>query len=79
MSWEALSGAWLILSMKHLILIVIIQRGGGVQKECLITPLRNYACVCARTCLLSHVRLFAIPWTAACQVPLSRGLSRQEY
>ena len=36
-------------------------------------------CVCARTCLLSHVRLFAIPWTAACQVPLSRGLSRQEY
>ena len=30
-------------------------------------------------CLLSHVWLSAIPWTAACQVPLSIGFSRQEY
>ena len=29
--------------------------------------------------LLSHVRLFATPWTAACQAPLSMGFSRQEY
>ena len=28
---------------------------------------------------LSHVRLFAIPWTVAYQAPLSRGFSRQEY
>ena len=28
---------------------------------------------------LSHVRLFATPWTAAHQVPLSMGFSRQEY
>ena len=28
---------------------------------------------------LSRVRLFATPWTAAHQVPLSMGLSRQEY
>ena len=27
---------------------------------------------------LSHVWLFAIPWTVACQAPLSRGFSRQE-
>ena len=27
---------------------------------------------------LSHVRLFATPWTVACQVPLSMGFSRQE-
>ena len=27
----------------------------------------------------SHVQLFATPWTAACQVPLSMGFSRQEY
>ena len=26
--------------------------------------------------LLSHVQLFAIPWTAACQAPLSMGFSR---
>ena len=32
---------------------------------------------CAKS--LSHVRLFATPWTAACQAPLSMGCSRQEY
>ena len=29
--------------------------------------------------LLSCVRLFATPWTAACQAPPSMGFSRQEY
>ena len=29
--------------------------------------------------LLSHVQLFATPWTVACQAPLSMGFSRQEY
>ena len=28
---------------------------------------------------LSHVRLFATPWTIAHQVPLTMGFSRQEY
>ena len=28
---------------------------------------------------LSHVQLFATPWTAACQAPLPMGFSRQEY
>ena len=28
--------------------------------------------------MLSCVRLFATPWTVACQVPLSMGFSRQE-
>ena len=28
---------------------------------------------------LSHVQLFATPWTAACQAPPSMGFSRQEY
>ena len=33
-----------------------------------------------RTCqLLSHVWLFAIPWTVFYQLPLSMGFSRQEY
>ena len=32
-------------------------------------------CVCL---LLSRVRLFVSPWTAACQAPLSVGFSRQE-
>ena len=29
--------------------------------------------------LLSHIRLFATPWTVAHQDPLSMGFSRQEY
>ena len=28
---------------------------------------------------LRHVRLFATPWTVACQAPLFMGFSRQEY
>ena len=28
---------------------------------------------------LSHVQLFATLWTVACQAPLSKGFSRQEY
>ena len=35
------------------------------------------SCVCAQG--LSRVQLFATLWTAACQVPLSMGFSRQEY
>ena len=37
---------------------------------------------CMRHCVLSrfsHVWLFAVPWTVACQVPLYAGFSRQEY
>ena len=36
-----------------------------------------YMCVCA--CMLSLVWLFVTPWTVACQAPLSKGFSRQEY
>ena len=32
-----------------------------------------------RSCLLNHVRLFATPWTVACQAPLSMGFPRQKY
>ena len=35
-----------------------------------------HACAC---CVLSHVRLFATPWTVAHQAPLSKGFPRQEY
>ena len=32
-----------------------------------------------RACMLSHVQLFATPWTVTHQAPLSMGYSRQEY
>ena len=35
--------------------------------------------VCVRAESLSRVRLFAVPWTVAHQVPLSMEFSRQEY
>ena len=35
-------------------------------------------CVCVCVCVLSHVRLFATPWTVVCQASLSMGFSRQE-
>ena len=28
---------------------------------------------------LSHIQIFATPWTVACQIPLSMGFFRQEY
>ena len=36
-------------------------------------------CVCECACTLSHVQLFATPWTVACQVSWSMELSRQEF
>ena len=37
----------------------------------------TWVCVCM--CVLSHVQLFEIPWTVACQAPLSVGFPRQGY
>ena len=36
-------------------------------------------CVCVCVCALSHVQLFATPWTIALQAPLSMQFCRQEY
>ena len=38
----------------------------------------KHPCVCMLS-RFSCVQLFAIPWTVACQAPLSMGFSRQEY
>ena len=35
--------------------------------------------LCVYACVLSCVQLFEIPWTVACQAPLSMEFSRQEY
>ena len=50
------------------------------HKLTLAMALAIHLCVCA--CMLtrfSHVQLFAILWTVACQAPLSMEFSRQEY
>ena len=40
-----------------------------------------FLCVCVCVCaqLLSHVWLFATPWTVTCQASLSMGFSRREH
>ena len=52
------------------------------EKKCLVThsvlkQTKHGVHVCA--CVLRHVQLFTIPWTAAYQAPPSMGFSRQEY
>ena len=42
------------------------------------SPVAPVCIRCVRS-VVSHVWLFASPWTAACQAPLSMGFSRQEY
>ena len=39
----------------------------------------HVVCVCVCVCALSHVQLFATPWTIALQAPLSMQFCRQEY
>ena len=43
-----------------------------------LVSLPTNSCMCVPSCF-SHVWLFAILWTVACQAPLSTGFSRQEY
>ena len=35
--------------------------------------------ITVHVCVLSRVRLFATPWTVACQASLSMGFPRQKY
>ena len=45
-----------------------------------MNPEQSYpCCVCVYVCVLSLVKLFAIPWTVAHQTPLSMEFSKQEY
>ena len=44
---------------------------------CVCVCMCMYAFVCAQ--LLRNVQLFAIPYTVACQAPLSMGFVRQKY
>ena len=48
-----------------------------LQIESLQITLLNGVAAAAQ--LLSHIQLFATPWTVAHQAPLSLGFSRQEY
>ena len=45
----------------------------------LLAACRIFSCDRSDVKLLSHVQLFAIPWTIVHQAPPSMGFSRQEY
>ena len=60
--------------------------GAGVKVKvcmcvcvCVCVCVSMCVCMCVHVCVLSHVQLFASPWTVACQAPLSIEFSRQEY
>ena len=54
----------------------MIEKEKTLQKVGMEGTYLNMLCVCQS---LSRDLLFAIPWTVACQAPLSMELSRQEY
>ena len=47
--------------------------------KAMVFPIVMYGCEFSSVQLLNCVRLFATPWTVACQAPLSMTFSRQEY
>ena len=49
------------------------------DKEKLLKAKKVCVCMHAHVHTLSCVQLFAIPWTVACQTPLSKRFPRQEY
>ena len=61
--------------------ILLLSRGWGKIKR--LSSFEHSVCVCVCVCVcvksLSHVRLFATPWTVAFQASLSTEFSRQEY
>ena len=54
------------------------QESGRIRPVNLSIPLTEHLSISVVQSL-SHVQLFAIPWTVACQAPLCMGLHRQEY
>ena len=50
-----------------------------VQDSARVGRLKALGSSCVHVHMLSHVQLFAAPWTVAHQASLSRGFSRQEY
>ena len=50
-----------------------------VWRKCKMKAVLIIFTLCCAVLCLSHVRLFAAPWTVACQAPLSMGFSRQDY
>ena len=51
--------------------LVVTYSGKEFKKELCVC-----VCVCVCACVLSRVQLFGIPWTVACQAPLSTEFSR---
>ena len=58
-----------------------VLKQSGISPSCLCTckSFKNESIHCVCVCMLSHVQLFATPWTVARQAPLSVETSRQEY
>ena len=64
---------------QHSLITEAIQRLG--EETDIFSKGHSYPHVKKSLCyaVLSHVQLFATPWTVVCQAPLSTGFSKQEY
>ena len=63
----------------HIIFLILITHYDVEISRDWISQKKELTLVVVVVELLSHVRLFATPWTVAYQAPLSKGFSRQEY
>ena len=63
----------------HIIFLILITHYDVEISRDRISQKKELTLVVVVVELLSHVRLFATPWTVAYQAPLSKGFSRQEY
>ena len=65
--------------MSTLVSCELMGKGKKSQNHNAVPALRVCTIFGVHACMLSHVQLFATPWTVAHQTPLSMGFYRQEY
>ena len=83
--WNKLTSA-LILMLRHIEFLTLFSLIREFVDFQISLPLKNFLLFSGKrfpsqytACMLSHVQLFMISWTVACQAPLSMEFSRQGY
>ena len=83
--WNKLTSA-LTLMLRHIGFLTLFSLIREFVDFQISLPLKNFLLFSSKrfpsqytACMLSHVQLFTISWTVACQAPLSMEFSRQEY
>ena len=72
-----LDGSEVVVSHDAIIPSVSVLQQGNMEIRAMVRETGPPQAFCVCTQLVSHVELFATPWTIACQAPLSIKFSRQ--